>query len=68
MRIHTSWGRINSISASGTDLAYGLGANWQINKTISLRAEWERFQDLGGKNGLNKADVDLYSLGAVFHF
>jgi len=57
-----------SLSASGTDLAYGLGANWQINKTIGLRAEWERFQDIGGKNGFNQHDVDLYSIGAVFHF
>ncbi len=55
-------------SADGTDMAYGLGVNWRISKQMGLRAEWDRFQDVGGGNNFNKHDVDLYSLGAVFHF
>lgn len=49
-------------SGDGTDLAYGLGVNWKISKSLGLRTEWERFQDL------SDVDVDLLSLGATFHF
>lgn len=56
-----------SASGDGTDLGYGLGAKWQINKSIGLRAEWERFQNLSVDGGPER-DVDLLSLGATFHF
>lgn len=56
-----------SASGDGTDLIYGLGANWKINPSIGLRAEWERFQGLGVDGG-SDFDADLYSLGAVFSF
>lgn len=52
-------------SADNTDWTYGLGANWQFNQNIGLRAEWERFQGLGISKS---SDADLYSLGAVFSF
>lgn len=51
---------------NGTTLAYGLGANWQLSRNISLRGELERLKDIGPDDG--EADVDLYSLGAAYHF
>jgi hypothetical protein len=30
--------------------------------------EWERFSNIGDKNTTGQSDVDLYSIGAVFHF
>lgn len=62
----TSLGPV-SLSGDGTDLAFGLGANWKINKSIGLRAEWERFQNLS-VDGSNERDVDLLSLGATYRF
>lgn len=57
--------RTVSVSDDGTDLTYGLGANWQFMKNVSARAEWQRFNDIA--NGGNSS-VDMYSVGAVFRF
>jgi OOP family OmpA-OmpF porin len=51
---------------NGTTLAYGIGAAWNITQEIGIRGELERFKDLGPD--YKEVDLDLYSLGAVFHF
>ena len=51
-----------SDSDSGTGLAFGVGARYDITKTVGLRGEWERF-DLG-----DYGDVDMLSLGVVVKF
>ena len=51
-----------SVSDSGTDLAFGVGASFGIGKNAALRIEWERFQDIGDED-----DVDLLSLGIAFN-
>jgi len=57
-----------SDSDSGTDLTYGLGVKYDISKTFGVRAEWERFQDVGDSNTTGKSDIDLFSVGVVFKF
>ena len=44
----------------GTDLSFGLGASYNINKNVSVRGEWERYQAIG--------DIDLLSVGLVVKF
>jgi opacity protein-like surface antigen len=46
----------------GTNGTYGLGLNYHISKRWSLRAEWERFLDVG------EGDVDMISLGSFYRF
>lgn len=46
----------------GTDLTYGFGGNFRVADRLSLRAEWERFNDVSG------GDVDLLSAGITYHF
>ena len=48
-----------SVSDSGTDLTYGFGAKFDLQKTVSLRAEFEHFEDDIG---------DLLSVGVAFNF
>ena len=48
-----------SASDSGTDITYGFGAKVDLQKAISLRAEWEHFEDDIG---------DLFSIGISFKF
>lgn len=44
---------------------YGLGVQYDFNKNVGLRGEWERYRlkPLGGK-----ADADMYSLGVNYQF
>lgn len=53
-----------SESDNGTDLTYGVGANFNI-QNFSIRVEWERFQNAGGDF---EADVDLISAGFSYKF
>jgi len=41
------------------DPMYGIGADYVINKSLSMRVEWERFEEI---------DVDLFSTGLVYKF
>ena len=50
-----------SDSDSGTDLAFGVGARYDITKTVSLRGEWEQYN-------LDDTDVDMLSLGLMVKF
>lgn len=65
-QVRQAWAQ-SAQAGDGTDLAFGLGANWKINKSIGLRAEWERFQNLSVDGGTER-DVDLLSLGASYRF
>jgi OmpA-OmpF porin, OOP family len=57
-----------SDSSSGTDLTFGLGLKYDFSKTVGVRAEWERFMDVGDNNTTGQSDVDLLSVGVVFKF
>jgi OOP family OmpA-OmpF porin len=45
----------------------GLGAQYDFTRTFGVRAEWERYFNLGTKNSGND-DADLVSISAVFSF
>jgi OOP family OmpA-OmpF porin len=49
------------------NLKYGLGLQYDLGKVAALRAEWERFVDLGNA-GTGQFDIDLYSVGLMFRF
>lgn len=46
---------------SGTDLFYGLGANYDLNARFAVSAEWERYQ-------MEKSDIDYLSTKLQFKF
>ncbi len=49
----------------GTDVKYGLGVGYAVNKSLTVRGEWERYRfKLAG----SKPDVDLWSIGLVYGF
>lgn len=52
-------------SDSGTDVKYGLGLSYAINKSVGIRAEWERYRF---KAFDGKTDVDLMSVGVTLGF
>jgi OmpA-OmpF porin, OOP family len=60
------------VSAGDTDhntgLLFGLGAGFDFSRNLGLRAEWERFKDVGDKDKTFEGDVDLLSIGLVYRF
>jgi OOP family OmpA-OmpF porin len=61
-------GGSSSASASGTDITYGVGVKYDFSKTVGMRAEWEKFKDVGDEIETGQGDIDLLSLSLVFRF
>lgn len=57
-----------SYTKSETNLAYGVGLQYNINKSLSVRGEAESFVDLRASDASKKRNVDLYSIGLIFKF
>ena len=47
---------------AGTNLIYGLGVRYQVIKTFSVRAQWQRYDDVDG------FDVNVFGAAALIHF
>jgi len=47
---------------------YGVGVSWDVFRHAGLRAEWQRFNNLGGQEIGFRSDVDVMSLGAYLKF
>ena len=56
----TTAGTPFSNKESGGDVSFGIGASYNFNKNIGIRAEWERFKAVG--------DIDLLSVGLAYKF
>lgn len=53
-----------------TDVSWslGLGAQYNFNKSLGLRVEWERYFEVGDPDSTGEADIDLVTAGVVFKF
>lgn len=55
--------------SNGSDATYGLGVRWSFTDTIHVRAEWERFENVGsGLGGVDGRDTDLATVGVVWGY
>ena len=48
-----------------TDVKYGLGLQYDLNKQAGIRGEWERYRF---KAFDTKANVDMYTVGVNYKF
>ncbi|MEZ5453321.1 MAG: outer membrane beta-barrel protein [Thiothrix sp.] len=55
----------NQTETTGSDVLVGVGGNYNLGDNMGIRAEWERFKDVGSKDG-KAGDIDLLSLGFTF--
>lgn len=63
-----SYSESTSVSKKGTGLNFGLGAVYKFNANLGIRAEWERFNDVGKEDVTGKSDIDLLSIGLMYSF
>ena len=63
---------VDTGSKSTTNLTYGLGAGYDFNRNLGLRAEWQRYSKMKVQNDANGAesdgDVDALSIGIIYRF
>jgi OOP family OmpA-OmpF porin len=59
-------------SETTTDLTYGIGLQYDINKNFGLRGEWQRYSKIKARNQANGAtgesDVDVLGISFVYRF
>lgn len=71
---YTGTGSIETVTGGdvqkrrSTELVYGAGAMYNINKNFSVRGEWSRYEKLGSILTGGRTDANLYSLGLVYRF
>ncbi len=56
-----------SASNSNSDLTYGLGARYEVTQNLGLRAEWQRYSQVGGGD-IGKSDIDVLGVTALWKF
>lgn len=56
------------IKETNTDLTYGLGAQYDLTSNLGLRAEWQRYPNMGGGDFNADTDVDVMRVAALWRF
>jgi len=66
----TSSGTYNGAIASskGTNVTFGIGVNVGVSRTVAIRAELEKFLNVGGVQTSGESAVTLISVGAAYYF
>ena len=58
-----------STSDSGTELTYGLGAEYNITRNVSARFEWQRYLSVGSNiPNVSKGDISLIRFATRYKF
>lgn len=57
-----------SDSKTKTRVLFGIGAEYSLNKNVSLRAEYENFGKFGDSNTTGVTKTQLFSLGVAYKF
>ncbi|HUQ75353.1 MAG TPA: outer membrane beta-barrel protein [Burkholderiales bacterium] len=69
--VHHSEAKLNSnVGVTGEDsgngLTFGAGVQFNVMPALGLRAEWQRYRNLGGES--DNGDVDVISIGGIWRF
>jgi opacity protein-like surface antigen len=60
--------QVNGATSTRTNLAWGLGAQYDFNKRIAFRAQYEQLGTIGDANTTGEAKASLISVGALYRF
>jgi len=50
-----------------TDVTFGFGLKLDISRNLAVRAEWQRYNNVGGSD-TGESDIDLLSIGLLYRF
>jgi len=54
------------VDASQTELYAGIGGAWNINENVVLRAEYQKYLDVGDEKKTGESDIDVFNLSVLF--
>ena len=54
-------------SEKNADLTFAFGARFDVTRNLGVRAEWQRYLDVGGGE-IGEDDIDVLSLGVLWRF
>ena len=57
-----------SLKDRNTDLTFGFGAQCDVTREAGVRAEWQRYKNVGGEDTSGKHDIDVISIGLIWRF
>lgn len=57
-----------SVSASGSDVTYALGVQYDFSNQVGLRGEWQHYSNVGDDNTTGQSDVDVIGASVLFRF
>jgi len=57
-----------SAKGDSQNLVYGVGLSWNINQVYSIRAEYQKIDDLGQASRTGTEDLNVISLGMAMRF
>lgn len=58
---------VGNLDESNNDLTFGFGVRFDVSRQFTVRAEWQRYADVGGGD-IGEGDIDVISLGALVRF
>jgi opacity protein-like surface antigen len=56
------------VKESNTDITYGAGLQFDLNKNLGFRGEWQRYPKMGGGDFGQTTDVDVLRVSALWRF
>jgi OOP family OmpA-OmpF porin len=56
-----------NVEQTNIGLTYGAGVGWSFTPRWTARADWQRFQGVGGEN-VREIDVDTLNVGLLYRF
>lgn len=54
------------IDASQTEIFGGIGGAWNINESVVLRVEYQKYLDVGDDKKTGESDIDVFNLSVLF--
>jgi OOP family OmpA-OmpF porin len=66
--VNAAVGFPSSISKNTTEPLLGIGAEFNLIKQVSIRAEWESFGRFGNENDSGRTDASMWSIGVAYKF
>jgi OOP family OmpA-OmpF porin len=61
-------GLANSAKDTNASVTFGLGVRYDMTANLAARAEWQRYDKVGGNDTGEKTNIDMLSIGVLWKF